>query len=178
MPFTPEEVQKLLAASFNEGPEKWMAAVNTLLLEIVVEQAKIRKVIGEKLYPTIKKHSEIFDVLQAQFSGTPDAAAAEAPAGEAATPTAASSEPPMSAEQAATEAMMNQAAGPREGDAPTPVQGAPVPLAQRLRVPPKGGARGGAPPAAAPPVAIRGDGSDEDQAALEAMMNQAAGPRQ
>jgi hypothetical protein len=180
--FKPDEAKSLLEQAYRDGGlDRWMAAVDSILVDLVTEHAKTRMVTAAAARE-VQSQKPLFDVLQAQFAGAQQqvpaaAAAVQAPAAPA-TPVG-SDGAPLTTDQAAAEAMMDAAAGPRDGEVPVAQPGQPVTIAQRLGVPPKGGLRPGAAPAAAVVApAITGDQSDADQARIEAMMNGAAGPRQ
>lgn len=165
MPFSPEQAKNMLEQAYNDGgADRWMAAVNSIVVDVVNEHAKTRHVLQiiAKDYPKFK---QVLDVLSAQFAGaTPQEqqqAVAQQPQPPQQQQPAASQErvgadgEPLSPGQAAVENMMDAAIeGGQQEAAPAQQPGQPMTIAQRLGVPPKGGQRagGGAAPVARLPV--------------------------
>jgi len=168
MSLTPEQADTLLRNVGVEDPKRWMAAINTLLLDLFRQHATTRKG-AKKLADEVKEFRLFFEGLRKQFGAEngaeeaagPDPSTPDAPVADEAVqvPTVGADGTPLDAAQAAVEAAMNAAAGPHPADAPQ--QSAPK--ASRR------GRRSAAPTEQMAP--------EDVQAAVEAQMDEAAGPR-
>jgi hypothetical protein len=165
--FTAEQAKEMFEWSKQE-PGRWMAVVQTLLVDVIEEHNKTRRG-ASVLAKESREFTEFFKMLKAQHMGGSAEVAGDAPA-EAPLPPrggvrlGADGEP-LDAERAAIEAQMDAAIGVQP-----PAQVAPSRNGN--------GPRRQAP--AAPTTRLGADGQplDDAQAAIEAQMDEAAGPRQ
>lgn len=168
----------------NVPPERWTAAVQTLVVDALETceklQAKLDRV-ALGAFVTAKEVKALREggVAEAPAEDTPTAAPAPEPAVPAASPpTVGADGEPLSAEQAAIEAQMNEAIAGQQiekqrATAPAPAGATGNGRKRPALVPPPKGAK----PAAMRPTLTPEQNAEQRQADIEAQMDAAAGPR-